>query len=90
MEGGERSGTFALSPDEERMAIARTASGNSDIWMIDLRRGVSSRFTTAASIETHPVFSADGSRLIAAAPVSIVVVQNFTEELKQRVRPSGR
>jgi hypothetical protein len=25
-----------------------------------------------------------------AAPASIVVVQNFGEELKQRVRPSGR
>ncbi len=26
----------------------------------------------------------------AAAPASIVVVQNFAEELKQRVRPSGK
>ena len=26
----------------------------------------------------------------AAAPGSIVVVQNFSEELKQRVRPSGK
>jgi hypothetical protein len=64
VEGGERSGAFALSPDEGRMAIARTASGNSDIWMIDLRRGVSSRFTTAASLESHPLFSPDGARLI--------------------------
>jgi Tol biopolymer transport system component len=63
VEGGERGGAFALSPDEGRMAIARVAGGNSDIWMIDLRRGVPSRFTTAASLESHPLFSADGSQL---------------------------
>jgi Tol biopolymer transport system component len=64
VEGSEPGGAFALSPDEERMAITRTAGGNGDIWMIDVRRGVPSRFTTTASLDTHPLFSADGSRLI--------------------------
>jgi hypothetical protein len=31
-----------------------------------------------------------GDETKAAAPQSIVVVQNFTEELKERVRPSGQ
>jgi hypothetical protein len=30
-----------------------------------------------------------GDENTAAAPASIVVVQNFTEELKQRVQPSA-
>jgi Tol biopolymer transport system component len=64
VEGGERSGGFALSPDEARIAITRNVGGNSDIWLLDVRRGVPSRFTTAASLESHPLFSADGSRVI--------------------------
>jgi hypothetical protein len=36
------------------------------------------------------ILPVDEASAVAPAPASIVVVQNFTEELKQRVRPSGK
>jgi Tol biopolymer transport system component len=52
-----------LSPDGQRVALARNVQGNSDIWLRD-PRGVLSRFTFDASLDTTPVWSSDGRRLI--------------------------
>ncbi len=56
----------ALSPDTRRVAVrvldpqARTR----DIWLVDLVRSVTSRFTFEPSNENHPLWSADGSRIL--------------------------
>jgi len=56
----------ALSPDARRVAVrvldpqARTR----DIWLVDIARGVTSRFTFEPSNENHPLWSAVGSRIL--------------------------
>jgi hypothetical protein len=52
----------ALSPDGTRLAVSRRGLGsvNSDIWLVDLRRGSSSRFTFDPSDDIRPTWSRDG------------------------------
>jgi Tol biopolymer transport system component len=64
VENGETAGSFALSPDGRRAVIARTSTGNGDLWSLDLARGAASRLTSEVTVDTHPLFSADGTRLI--------------------------
>ncbi|MEO7658711.1 MAG: protein kinase, partial [Pyrinomonadaceae bacterium] len=53
-----------LSPDDKRAAVQRLDAGNSDIWLIDLVRGVPTRFTFNASSEDNPAWSPDGNTLL--------------------------
>jgi Tol biopolymer transport system component len=53
----------ALSPDGRRLAIARTINGNKDIWLLELERGVLSRFTFDPGINGRPIWSPDGSHV---------------------------
>jgi len=55
----------ALSPDGSRAAtqLWDLLGGNSDIWILDLKRGMSSRFTFETSVEDDPVWSPDGQWL---------------------------
>jgi Tol biopolymer transport system component len=53
----------ALSPDGRRLALARTINGNKDIWLLELERGVLSRFTFDPGINGRPVWSPDGSHV---------------------------
>jgi Tol biopolymer transport system component len=58
--------TTSLSPDGMRLAIAKRDSQGDKVavWIRDLARGVTSRFTFNASNESSPVWSADGSRVV--------------------------
>ncbi len=54
-----------FSPDGRWIAFdKRVDGGKADIWVRDLRRGVSSRFTTAPENDFAPLFSPDGERLV--------------------------
>ncbi|MBV9744954.1 MAG: PD40 domain-containing protein [Acidobacteriia bacterium] len=56
---------LALSRDGTRAAVSRPdASGNFDIWLIDLKTGAGTRFTFDPAYDTAPVWSSDGSRVI--------------------------
>ena len=57
---------LALSPDGARVASFR-GDQQADIWLYEFARGVSTRFTFAASVERDPVWSPDGSRLVFAS-----------------------
>jgi Tol biopolymer transport system component len=52
----------ALSPDEQRVAVARidVETGAPDIWLIELARGIRSRLTTHPGLDDLPVWSRDG------------------------------
>jgi Tol biopolymer transport system component/DNA-binding winged helix-turn-helix (wHTH) protein len=53
----------ALSPDGQHIAMYRTVDGNSDIWLMELERGVRERFTMDAAGEVNPVWSPDRRRI---------------------------
>jgi eukaryotic-like serine/threonine-protein kinase len=62
------SGSIALSPDGQRVAAEEIdPNGNRDIWLIDVGRGVPTRFTFDAGQDRDPVWSADGSRVAFAS-----------------------
>lgn len=51
----------ALSPDGKRLAVAVVSGlGTSDIWILDLMRNTKTRLTFGSSIQSSPVWSADG------------------------------
>ncbi len=55
---------LALSPDGKRVATTRVIDGNSDIWVIDVARGLPVRFTFGASTDDDPAWSSDGSSIL--------------------------
>jgi eukaryotic-like serine/threonine-protein kinase len=58
-----------LSPDGNTGAVSRVdpATNQSKIWLVDLPRGVESRFTFGPSFDSSPVWSPDGSRVLFAS-----------------------
>jgi Tol biopolymer transport system component len=59
-----------LSPDDRRVAIERLdTNGNGVIWLHEIERGATSRFSFDPSWNWSPIWSPDGSRIaFAAAP----------------------
>ncbi|HXH48529.1 MAG TPA: protein kinase, partial [Terriglobia bacterium] len=55
----------ALSPDGKRLAYMAVNSGGNgtDIWLMDLARGVQTRFTFGPRYNAFPVWSPDGTRI---------------------------
>ena len=54
----------AISPDAQRVAVFKQDGNAGDIWMFDLTRGTSSRFTFDAGIDTAPAWSPDGTQVV--------------------------
>jgi dipeptidyl aminopeptidase/acylaminoacyl peptidase len=56
---------LAVSPDGTRVAGTRMdpATGNWDLWLVDLETGVPTRITRQPGIDSDPVWSPDGTRL---------------------------
>lgn len=56
---------MAFSPDESKVVLERadTATGNNDLWIVDLVRGSFSRFTFEPSNEVAALWSPDGSKI---------------------------
>ncbi len=62
-----RYNSMALSPDGRRVAVSRTSTRNVpnwDVWLLDLERNTSTRFTYDQARAIYPVWSADGSSVI--------------------------
>jgi Tol biopolymer transport system component len=55
-----------LSPDGKRIALDITdrQSGNTDVWIYEASGGIPSRFTSHPSLDTTPVWSPDGARIV--------------------------
>jgi len=56
-------GNPELAPDGRRVAVQRSVQGNVDVWLIEVGRGVSSRFTFDASSDGEALWSPDGRRV---------------------------
>jgi serine/threonine protein kinase/Tol biopolymer transport system component len=54
----------SLSPDGRTVAVQRLVNGNSDVWLIDLERGVPRRLTLGPGFDGSAVFSPDGQRVV--------------------------
>ena len=52
-----------LTADGQRVAVGRSPQGNADTWLVDVARGVASRFTFGPGSENSPVWSPDGRRI---------------------------
>lgn len=65
----ESLGNCGLSPDGSRLAvdIDDDASGNTDIWVFDLTRGVKTRLTFDPAADMSPVWSPDGRQIYFAS-----------------------
>jgi Tol biopolymer transport system component len=57
--------TVELSPDGKRAVMARpnVQSANQNLWIMDLVRGISTRFTFDAGVDLFPIWSPDGNRI---------------------------
>jgi hypothetical protein len=53
-----------LSPNEKSIAFDRNEEGNSDVWALDLARGVVSRITFNPAPDRLPIWSPDGLRIL--------------------------
>jgi eukaryotic-like serine/threonine-protein kinase len=60
---------FHLSPDGRRIAVTRGGSGGTDLWMLDVDRGVASRFTSRPGLNVTPVWSPDSRTILFASDV---------------------
>src|SRR6266700_2315189 len=57
-----------LSPDEKRVALGKLdSSGFDDSWLLDLARGVFTRFTFDPKRDTDPIWSPDGRQIVFAS-----------------------
>jgi Tol biopolymer transport system component len=56
-----------LAPDGQRVAVHRSVQGDNDVWLIEVGRGVASRFTFDASVDAFPLWSPDGRRVVSAS-----------------------
>ncbi|HSE24523.1 MAG TPA: protein kinase [Pyrinomonadaceae bacterium] len=59
-------GDLELSPDDNRLAFRRVDNrmGSISLWLIDIARGVPSRFTFEKTTDFSPIWSPDGSRIV--------------------------
>jgi dipeptidyl aminopeptidase/acylaminoacyl peptidase len=55
---------LALSPDGSKLAFGRQTGPNRDIWLLDIARGVTSRFTTNPEGGNAPIWSPDGKYIV--------------------------
>jgi dipeptidyl aminopeptidase/acylaminoacyl peptidase len=53
-----------LSPDGSQLVLMRRGNGNSDIWLLELRRGLLSRLTDYPAENIFPIWSRDGGQIV--------------------------
>ncbi|SPE37565.1 Serine/threonine protein kinase [Candidatus Sulfopaludibacter sp. SbA6] len=52
-----------ISPDQKTIAFAHRDEPNTDVWLFDLTRGATTRFTFEPGANSFPLWSPDGSRI---------------------------
>jgi eukaryotic-like serine/threonine-protein kinase len=56
--------TFSLSPDGRRVVASRNGETGADLWLLELERGVASRFTSGPGVSWWPVWSPDARTIV--------------------------
>jgi Tol biopolymer transport system component len=60
---------FQLSPDGRRAAVTRGL----DLWLLEVDRGVSSRFTSSEAVSGYPIWSPDGRTIVFRTAKSLTL-----------------
>jgi eukaryotic-like serine/threonine-protein kinase len=60
---------FHLSPDGRRIVVTRGNTVGTDLWMLDVDRGVPSRFASRPGLNVSPVWSPDSRTILFASDV---------------------
>ena len=68
----------SLSRDASRLAFSRVVGGNWDVWLIDMQ-GAASKFTSALSLDSNPVWSPDGRQIFYQSGASTINSRSVTE-----------
>ncbi len=55
---------FSISPDGKRVATIPSARGNSNAWIWDLDRGTVTRLTFSETLDSFPLWTPDGRRIV--------------------------
>ncbi len=82
---------ISLSPDQKRFAYHRVSGvdedfTNQDIWIYDMQRKFSSRFTSTPAAEMSPVWSPDGNKIVySSSPDSVYNV--YEKDLETSSKP---
>jgi Tol biopolymer transport system component len=82
-----------ISPDQKTVAFSHTSDGNSDVWLLDLARNSTTRFTFEPGSDRSPVWSADGQRLFYSSrrPDDWLVVERPVNGIgAERIVTKGR
>jgi serine/threonine protein kinase len=79
---------FHISPDGRRIAAASGNVPRSDLWLVDVQRGVSGRFTFTANA-AEPVWSPDGRMLVFRSGNSLASRQANGAGEEQRLTESA-
>jgi Tol biopolymer transport system component len=58
---------MSLSPDDKRVAFARPGQTGTDVWLTDLDRRITSRFTFRPPLNNVPIWSSDGRQVVFAS-----------------------
>jgi Tol biopolymer transport system component len=58
---------MSLSPDGTRAAFARPGQADTDVWLTDLDRRITSRFTFRPPMNNVPIWSPDGRQIVFAS-----------------------
>ena len=56
--------SFAISPNEEKLAYTDSSNGQSDIWMMPMRGGPPVQVTNDKAQDSNPVWTPDGQNII--------------------------
>jgi serine/threonine protein kinase/Tol biopolymer transport system component len=83
-----------LSPDGERVAVTlypqSADATNSYLWLIETRRGLSSRFTTSSGVHLSPVWSPDGQTIVFGSRGGLVSKPSNGVGEERKVLPNDR
>jgi serine/threonine protein kinase/Tol biopolymer transport system component len=60
-----------ISPDLQHLAASRIDASASDIWILDLARGTTTRFTYDSAVHDAPVWSPDGNWIVFQSGVDL-------------------
>jgi len=84
-EPGEYS-TFRLSLDGRRIVAALDRPGSTDIWLLEVERGVAGRLTSNPGLSTFPIWSPDGKTILfsSGAPRNLFCKESSGAENEQR------